>query len=168
MSTNSLGRIRRGWLIVEMGCLIALIVLFNGFPDKIGILISATDPHSFYPLLAPGFQVHVPWLTLWWGLALCLAVIKFVYGRWTTALRWASLGLNILGMVVLGRLLLGGPILWSALLDGWPVPVLNAVVKVIIGLSLVGLFVRTARECLQLLAAKPAPVSGAETPTTSK
>jgi len=168
MSTNSLGRIRRGWLIVEMGCLIALIVLFNGFPDRIGILISATDPHSFYPLLAPGFQGHVPWLTLWWGLALCLAVIKFAYNRWTVALRWANLGLNILGMVVLGRLLLGGPILWSALLDGWPVPVLNAVVKGVIGLSLVGLVVRTARECLQLLAAEPASATGPETPATSE
>ena len=168
MSRNSLGRIRRGWLIVEMGCLIAVIVLFNGFPDRIGILISATDPDSFYPLLAPSFQGHVPWLNVWWGLALCLAVIKLVYGRWTSALRWADLGLNVFGMVVLGRLLFGGPILWSARLDGWPVPVLNVVVKGIIGLSLVSLIVRTARECLQLLAAKPAPVSGAETPTTSK
>ena len=167
MSTNSFGRIRRGCLVVEMGCLIALIVLFNAFPNRIGILISATDPHSFYPLLAPGFQVHVPWLTLWWGLALSLAVIKFAYNRWTVALRWANLGLNILGMVVLGRLLLGGPILWSALLDGWPVPVFNAVVKGIIGLSLVGLFVRTARECLQLLAAPPASATGPETPATS-
>jgi len=168
MSTNSLGRVRRGWLIVEMGCLIALIVLFNGFPDKIGILISATDPHSFYPLLAPGFLSHVAWLNVWWGLALCLAVIKFVHGRWTTALRWAGLGLNILGVVVLGRLLLGGPILWSALLDGWPVPVLNVVVKGVIGLSLVGLVVRTARECLQLLAEEHASVTGAETPTASE
>jgi len=161
--SSSLGRIHRGWLIVEMGCLIALIVLFNTSPNRIGILISATDPHSFYPLLAPRFQVHVPWLTLWWGLALSLAVIKFAYNRWTLALRWAALGLNILGMVVLGRLLLGSPILWSALLDGWPVPVLNVVVKVIIGLSLVGLVVRTARECLQLLATQPAPITGSET-----
>ena len=165
--SSSLGRIHRGWLIVEMGCLIALIVLFNTSPNRIGILISATDPHSFYPLLAPGLQVHVPWLTLWWGLALSLAVIKFAYNRWTVALRWANLGLNILGMVVLGRLLRGGPILWSALLDGWPVPVLNAVVKAIIGLSLVGLFVGTARECLQLLAAGPALVTRAQPPATS-
>ena len=164
---SSPDRIHRAWLIVEMGCLIALIVLFNAYPNRIGIIVSATDPHSFYPLLAPGFQAHVPWLTLWWGLALCLAVAKFAYNRWTVALRWANLGLNVLGMVVLGRLLLGGPILWSALLDGWPVPVLNAVVKGVIGLSLVSLIVRTARECLQLLAAEPASVTDAETPATS-
>jgi len=165
--SGSPDRIHRAWLIVEMACLIALIVLFNAYPNRIGIIISATDPHSFYPLLAPGFQVHVPWLTLWWGLALCLAVIKFVHGRWSATLRWANLGLNVLGMVVLGRLLRGGPLLWSALLDGWPVPVLNVVVKVIITLSLVGLFVTTARECLQLLAAQPASVTGAQTPATS-
>ena len=165
---SSPDRIRRGWLIVEICSLIALIVLFNAFPEKIGILISATDPHSFYPLLAPGFQVHVPWLSLWWGLTLCLAVIKLVYGRWSATLRWAGLGLNILGMIVLGRLLLGGPILWSARLDGWPVPILNTVVKVIIGLSLVGLVVRTARECFQLLAGEHAPVTGAQTPAISE
>jgi hypothetical protein len=105
------GPLKRGWLILDLGILVASIVLFNVFPDRVGVLVSATDSSTFIPLLAPEFQTHMPWLNLWWGLALLLTVVKLVYGRWTAILLWADLALRVLGIRVLIALILGGPIL---------------------------------------------------------
>lgn len=105
------GHLNRGWLILDLFALVAVIVLFNVFPEKVGVIVSATDSTTFVPLLAPEFQVHMSSLNLWWSLALLLTVIKLVYGRWTVLLQWTDLGLRVLGIYVLVSLILGGPIL---------------------------------------------------------
>ena len=105
------GPLKRGWLILDLCILVASIVLFNVFPDRVGILVSSADSSTFIPLLAPEFQMQIPWVNLWWGLALLLTVVKLVYGRWTAVLLWADLGLRVLGIRVLVALILGGPIL---------------------------------------------------------
>lgn len=110
-------RIQVGWVSVEICLLIALLVLFNVYPDWIGVYGSAVDPSSFVPVLATEFQVHMPWLNIWWGTSLLLAVSKLIYRRWTPALRWAEVGLRVYGFYVLIRLITGGPILDPTL--GW-------------------------------------------------
>jgi hypothetical protein len=104
-------QLNRVWLILDLCALVAAVILFNVFPGKVGVLVAATDSATFVPLLAPEFQVHMPWLNLWWGLALLLTLVKLVYGRWTAVLQWADLGLRVLGIRILVRLILGGPIL---------------------------------------------------------
>ena len=94
----------------EICILTGLIVLFNVFPEKVGFYSSAVQPYLFVPLLTPAWLPYVPWLNLWWGLALTLALVKLVYGRWTQALRWADLGVHLLGICVLASLILGGGI----------------------------------------------------------
>jgi hypothetical protein len=92
-------------------CLIGtLAVLFNFFSGKIGVLLSATDPSSFVPLFAPDFQVHLPWLNLWWALAFALCVAHLALHRWTATTRWVDLALSALGAWVLARIIMGGPI----------------------------------------------------------
>jgi hypothetical protein len=103
-------RIARGWAVLEVCGIFVLLLLFNVFPHKIGILVSAGDPDSFVALLTPEFQAHMPLLNLLWSLALALALAKLVYGRWTPSLRWMDLGLGLLSIYVLIRLLAGGPI----------------------------------------------------------
>lgn len=105
------GQLNRAWLILDLCALVAAVILFNVFPDKVGVLVSATDSATFIPLVAPEFQIHMPSLNLWWSLALLLTVIKLIYGRWTVVLRWADLGLRVLGIYVLVSLILGGPLL---------------------------------------------------------
>ena len=156
-------RIPRVWPIVEIGILFALLILFNLLPAKVGILVSATDLSSFVPLLGPEFQPHLPWLNLWWGLGLLLAVAKLVVGRWTVELRWADLGLGVLGACVLSRLVFGGPTIgldprWvhesSASLmrfDAQAVPFLNAFLKFALGLALGGVVVATLQKLVRLL-----------------
>jgi hypothetical protein len=78
---------------------------------------SAADPDSFVPLLASEFQAHMPWLNIWWGSSLVLAVGKLMTRHWTQALRWADLALRLFGVAVLVRLITGGPLLDPTL--GW-------------------------------------------------
>ena len=138
-------RIQRVWVAGEMIVILAVIVLFNFFPDKVGVLVSLTDPQSFIPLLAPEFMDHLAWLNLWWGLALLLAGAKLIIGRWRTAMRWAEIGLQFFAGFILFRLVMGGPIVginsaWAGPVSGfWAdqvIPVLNVSVKIALSVSL--------------------------------
>jgi len=104
---GSASRINRLLTVVEISILIGVIVLFNAFPEKVGIYSSAVEPYVFVPLLTPEWLSYIPWLNVWWGLALTLALVKLVYGRWTEALRWADLGVHLLSICVLASVLLG-------------------------------------------------------------
>ena len=103
-------RINRVLTTAEICILIGVMVLFNAFPEKVGIYSSAVEPYLFVPLLTPAWLAYMPWLNIWWGLALTLALVKLVYGRWTQALRWADLGLHLLSILVLASVILGGAI----------------------------------------------------------
>jgi len=163
LSSQEEKRILRVWPILEVCILSALLVWFNLFPAKVGILISGTDLSSFVPLLAPEFQSHMPWLNLWWGMSLLLAVAKLVVGRWTLELRWADLGVGILGAYVLSRLVFGGPI--AGLDPRWvresnasllrfhaqAVPFLNVSLKFGLGLALGGMVVSKLQKLVRLL-----------------
>ena len=98
------------WIIMSLCAIAAASILFNFYPDKVGVLVSATDPSSFISLLAPEFQAHMFWLNLWWGLAFTLNVVRLCLGRWTAVTRWADVALSVLAAFVLGRMVLGGPI----------------------------------------------------------
>jgi hypothetical protein len=97
--------------LVEMILILALIVLFNNFPDKIGVIPSLTDPSSFKPLLAPEFQAHMPWLNVYWGLALSLCALNLALGAWNPFTRLAEIGLQALGAYILLRMITGGPLI---------------------------------------------------------
>jgi hypothetical protein len=99
-------RISRVLTLVEICILLGVIVLFNAFPERVGLYSSAVEPYLFVPLLTPEWLSTMPWLNVWWGLALTLALIKLVYGRWTQALRWADLGVHLLSIAILAGVLL--------------------------------------------------------------
>jgi len=103
-------RINRVLTAAEICILISVVVLFNAFPEKVGIYSSAVEPYLFIPLFTPAWLAYMPWLNIWWGLALTLALVKLVYGRWTQALRWADLGVHLLSIFVLASVILGGAI----------------------------------------------------------
>jgi hypothetical protein len=106
--------IQIGWVIVRICILVMLIVLFNFFPGRIGVLVSAVDWHSFVPLLAPEFGYNMPWLNVWWGLALVLEVTHLCLRRWQPLTRWADLALSVLAGLILLQVLLQGAILVRA------------------------------------------------------
>jgi hypothetical protein len=127
-------------------------VLFNSFPDRIGIYVTGTGTgtRTFVPLLAEGFQAHMPMLNIYWCLSLLLAGSRLVFPRRTTTLRWAGVALRLLGVFVLYRLLVGGPIVelppgWvppsgtaAAAIDEGRVRTLNATIRGALSLAILG------------------------------
>lgn len=109
-NSGGASRINRVWTVVEICILLGLLVLFNLFPEKVGFYSSAVKPYVFVPLLTPEWLAYMPWLNTWWGLALTLALVRLVYGRWTQALRWADLGLHLLGICVVASVIFGWPL----------------------------------------------------------
>lgn len=98
-----------GGAVAKMGLVAAVVVLFNFYPEKVGVLWSATDWSTFAPVLAPQFQAYLFWLNLWWGPAFSLEVAHLLLRRRTTATRWMDLAVHSYGALVLGAMVLGDP-----------------------------------------------------------
>jgi hypothetical protein len=104
-------RIWRPWIFVEIGFLLAVIALFNLFPQLIGINRSPDAASQLMPFIAPGLIGALPWLNLWWGLALSLNLL-LLFNRFRKPLvRWARLSVNIFGLFLLIKLVFAGPII---------------------------------------------------------
>ncbi len=136
--------------IIGMVLTLAIMLLLNVFPDKIGIIRSPMDPASFRPLLAPEFREYMPWLNLCWGLTLTLCAINLTSGRWNIYSRWAEIGLNVLGAYILLRMVLGGPLLMY--------PGLTIVAKLGLLVALCAIGVETIVKLVRLLAGMQTPV----------
>lgn len=148
---NDSERISSLGTMAEIVIIVVALVLFNAFPERIGIITSFDPPLRIVPILAAEFQAHLPLLNLYWTFALALGFYKLQVLRWSPGIRLADFGLTILGIFVLYRLLVGGPILeLGPAIDALPglsaVNILgledvsffaNSVLKVIIGISLV-------------------------------
>lgn len=105
-------RIKRWEYIAGIVFTILVIILFNVFPHWIGIITfsgGADDPVIF-PLLAPEFAVHIPWLTMLWTAEVILKVVVLGQGRWQRLTRWLEFAVGLFGMYVVYRIVTGGPI----------------------------------------------------------
>jgi hypothetical protein len=89
-------RIRRGWLVVELVLIAALVVILNVFSNRVDLVLSPEDLEFFIPLL-----------NLWLGMVLVLKSVILLQGRWSELTRWADIGLSVLGVMVLFWLLAG-------------------------------------------------------------
>jgi hypothetical protein len=153
----------RAWRFVEICAIATLAILFNFFPQKVGIYVSALDPDSFVPLLAPGFERHLPYLNTFFVLAILLAAIRLAWGWPGAILNWADLALKALGIYVLARFVSGGGILgldpaWTSVAADSTrhslerlVPWLNLALKVGLGGSLLALIVASWHKLTHLL-----------------
>ncbi|MGD8791300.1 MAG: hypothetical protein PVF47_02015 [Anaerolineae bacterium] len=158
---------RRGrfqaWRLVEICALSTFAILVNFFPQKVGIYGSALDPDNFVPLLAPGFERHLPYLNAFFVLAILLAAAKLARGRPGAILNWADLALKALGIYVLTRFVSGGGIV--GLNPAWTsvdtdstrhslarlLPWLNLALKMGLGVSLLALIVVAWHKLTHLL-----------------
>jgi hypothetical protein len=104
-------RIWRPWILAEIGFLLAVIALFNLFPQLIGIDRSPDVASEPLPFIASGFIQTMPWLNLWWGLALGMNLAALLLNIREPLIRWSRLVINILGLLILVRLVFAGPII---------------------------------------------------------
>ena len=106
-------RVERGGLIVSSVFLVIALVIFNLFPEWIGVgfVGSAGDgvrSWQFGPVLAPVFfSAYLPWLDVIWIVQLVLNVVLVRQGRWQLATRLVDLALLLGGVVLIGEMLTG-------------------------------------------------------------
>ena len=93
-----------GWSICRICALSALLLLFNRYPDHIGVVVSADDPSSFVPLLSPAFlELLLLRLNVWWGLTVALDVVNLYAGRWLWGTRLLDCALSFFGTFILAK-----------------------------------------------------------------
>jgi hypothetical protein len=120
-------------LIVDLIFTIIVIVLFNVYPDKVGLYYVASlgdTPVHFLPVLTAEFFRYMPFFNVLWGLKVALDVYLLSQRTWTGGTRWAQIALSVLTMGVLFSLLVGAPVLevtsQALLTAGWSAELVNA------------------------------------------
>ena len=97
--------------VVEIYLIIWLALLFNVYPQRVGFVVSANDPASFTPMLAPGFDAFLPWLNTYWFWAFNLCLASLVLRRWTSLTRLFDLLLDLFGATIVGLMIADTPFL---------------------------------------------------------
>jgi len=108
------GKVRVGWTVVSMCVIVASIVMFNFYPQKVGRLNFTTDPVSFTRLLAPSFQARLPWLNIWWASLFSLHVTELLLQRRTMVTQSFAAALDLFGACLLAQMAAQPPVLASA------------------------------------------------------
>jgi hypothetical protein len=95
------GKLRPAFLVAKIYATVAVLVVFNFYPNLVGVWTSSGPPHfTVIPLSALG--VHIPlWLLNVWlagGILLKTEVLR--QGTWTRETRWFEVGLAGLGLAV--------------------------------------------------------------------
>lgn len=142
-------RIGRGRTLVDLFVIVAAAILFNFFPQKVGVMVSATDPSTFTPLLAPEFQSYLLWLNIWWGVTFSLYVAHFVLGKWNPATRRIDIARRLFGVVLLGWMVVGTPFI--------AVPWASAIVKLILAAIGITMLVKMVLQINLLFGANRTP-----------
>ena len=108
-------QVRLGETIAEILLCFAAIVIFNFYPQVIGITPSLNSvveygswtSVTFIPLLSTAFFTYVPYLTLSWGLTIFLDIVLLRQGYWNTVTRIFSIGLKLIYLILVVAMLFG-------------------------------------------------------------
>jgi len=87
--------------VVTICIMLGLLILFNFFPQVIGVYNYSNGEWTFSPMLAPTFRHFMPWFNVAWLGTLAMSVWLLVRGRWEPAMRWADLAREIFSAIVL-------------------------------------------------------------------
>ncbi len=106
-------RVKIADAVIGIVAAVAAMTIFNLYPDWIAVWSYHDGVWSHAPVLNEVFFRYLPWLTILWALQIGHSVWLLSQGRWTTALRWADLGINGFNVLLLA-VWLTGP-MWIAL-----------------------------------------------------
>jgi len=85
----------------------AVALVFNFFPEWIGVVMVSDTGVRVVRLLEPAFGRYLPLLNLGWAAAFILGLVVLREGRWTRPTRWAEFGLELFNAAVLVTIVLG-------------------------------------------------------------
>jgi hypothetical protein len=86
----------------------AAMILFNVYPQLIGINFLKDGAWTSIPVLTDAFFRWMPLINLLWALQIAVNVLLLRRGRWEASTHWISIALDAAGIVI-GFLLLTGP-----------------------------------------------------------
>jgi hypothetical protein len=102
-------QVSRTEAIVETVFIVLGLILFNIYPQYIGIYGFTTDNGSFFvPILSQAFFNYMPWINLLWGLQIALNALLIQRMRWQIGTRWFLIAIKA-GEVALAYAMLNGP-----------------------------------------------------------
>jgi hypothetical protein len=94
--------------IVTIAFTLLGLLVFNLYPQVLGITFPADGKWTVIPVLSDAFFRMLPWINVTWVLGIGLNVWLLRQGRWTPATRWFEIGLKVAGIVI-AYVLLQGP-----------------------------------------------------------
>jgi hypothetical protein len=87
---------------------VAGLVIFNLYPDLIGLFLFSDGETAFIPLLSDAFFRYLPWINLLGVLQIGFSLFQLRQRTWTTFTRLVNIAIEI-GSVVLAATMLAGP-----------------------------------------------------------
>jgi hypothetical protein len=97
--------------IVTIAFTLLGLLVFNFYPQILGIYFTSNDVPVFIPVLSDAFFRMLPWINVTWLLNVGLYALLLRQGRWTPATRWFEIALKVAGIVIAYALLKGPSIL---------------------------------------------------------
>ncbi len=154
--------------IISIVFLAILLILFNFFPQFVGIYFFG-ESRGFISILVEGYQALMPWVNLWWLTSLAVKVVNLRSGRWTTWTRLAEIGVNLIGIYILYQIFSGAPFFgvnleWSYGSVDWALNLLDSLGSVarlltwfVLGIVLIVSVFEIIGQVYKLLTHRPSP-----------
>lgn len=103
------GRISQAHMVFEMYMILAFAVLFNFYPEWVGMAI-ANGRVYLTSFLMPAFATYMPLVNVFWASDFALRLTVLSQGRWRRETRAGELALGLYGAVILYLLITGPPL----------------------------------------------------------
>lgn len=105
-------RMKAGDHVFAIYAVVVFAVVFNFYPEWVGIIFRRDGAWSVFSLLRPEFQQYMALLNIWWAAVFSLNLFVLREGRWTPQTRWAEFGIGIAGMAITTLIILGDPVFY--------------------------------------------------------
>ncbi len=136
-------------LTIEIVTTVAALLVFNLFPQWVGIYWLQGGHWLGAPLLAPAFFQYLPALNIWWGSQILLDLVILTQRRRQPAMLWLKMGLDVVRVLIFFQLVIGPALIqvdaatWAGLAAGAfdaqklaaMNGALNTVVRVVLGIG---------------------------------
>jgi hypothetical protein len=159
--------VKRLGLVVETAVTIAILLLLNFFPQRVGIYFFHDSEGGFVPMLGADYTTYLLGLNLWWVLSILLNLFVLRQGHWQRITRWAELGVNIIGVFVLYQIFSAGNFFglnpaWTSVMSDYALtvaesltPLFTVLTKGIVGLILLITVIEVFQQLYKLLFRNP-------------